>query len=163
TEFFNKRLSLNASYFEIAQTNVTVPNPAYQTDPTQPQTLISDLENKGFEVELMGQLTPNLSAIATYSHLKMRDALGRMVRAVADNNAAVLLNYRFNDGAAKGLSLSLGVTYNGKRAGDVPDGNFTQLNVVKKVSFYLEPQYLTTLSASYRVNRQWSFRLNVDN
>lgn len=163
TEFFEKRLSLNASYFEIAQTNVTVPNPAYQTDPTQPQTLVSDLTNKGFELELMGRLTPNFSAIATYSHLKMRDALGRMVRAVADNNAAVLLNYRFTEGAAQGLALSLGVTYAGKRAGDIPDGNFTQLNVVKKVSFYLEPHYLTTLSASYRVNKQWSLRLNVDN
>jgi iron complex outermembrane receptor protein len=163
TDFFDKRLSLNAAYFEISQTNVTVPNPAYQTDPTQPQTLISDLSNKGFELELMGRLTPNLSVITTYSHLKMRDALSRRVRAVADNNAAVLLNYRFLDGAAKNLSLSLGVTYSGKRAGDVPDGNFTQLNVVKQVSFYLKPQYLTTFVANYRVNRNWSFQGNVDN
>jgi iron complex outermembrane receptor protein len=163
TEFMDKRLSLNAAYFEISQTNVTVPNPAYQTDPTQPQTLVSDLSNKGYELELMGRLTPSLSVVATYSHLKMRDALGRMVRAVADNNAAVLLNYRFLDGAAKNLSLSLGVTYSGKRAGDVPDGNFTQLNVVKKVSFYLEPQYLTTLAANYRLNKTWSFQANIDN
>jgi len=163
TEFLKKRLSVNAAYFKIAQTNVTVPNPAYQTDPTQPQTLVSDLTNKGFELELMGQLTPNLSAIATYSHLKMRDALGRMVRGVADNNAALLLNYRFNEGSAKGLQLSFGTTYSGKRAGDIPDGNFTQLNVVKKVSFYLEPHFGTTLSASYRLNKQWGLRLNIDN
>ncbi|MEO6005368.1 MAG: TonB-dependent receptor [Opitutus sp.] len=163
TEFMDKRLSFNAAYFEISQTNVTVPNPAYQTDPTQPQTLISDLSNKGFEFELMGRLTPNLSVIATYSHLKMRDALGRMVRAVADNNAAMLLHYRFLDGAAKNLSLSLGVTYSDKRAGDIPDGNFTQLNVVKKVSYYLKPQYLTMAAANYRLNRNWSLQLNVDN
>lgn len=163
TEFLEKRLSVNGAYFEISQTNVTVPNPAYQTDPTQPQTLISDLTNKGYEIELMGQLTPNLSAIATYSHLKMRDALGRMVRGVADNNASLLLNYRFNDGAAKGLQLSFGASFSGKRAGDIPDGNFTQLNVVKKVSFYLEPHYVTTFSASYRLNKQWGLRLNIDN
>jgi iron complex outermembrane receptor protein len=163
TDFLDRRLSLTAAYFEISQTNVTVPNPAYQTDPTQPQTLVSDLSNKGFELELTGRLTPNLSLMATYSHLKMRDALGRMVRAVADNNAAVLLNYRFLDGAAKNLSLSFGVTYSGKRAGDIPDGNFTQLGVVKKVSFYLEPQYLTTFVANYRLNKTWSFQANVDN
>jgi iron complex outermembrane receptor protein len=165
TEFFNRKLSVNAAYFEIAQTNVTVPNPAYQTDPTQPQTLISDLSNKGFEVELMGQLTPNLSAIATYSHLKMRDALGRMVRAVADNNASLLLNYRFAEGAAKGLAVNFGVVYSSKRAGDSPTdgGNFTQLGVVKKTSFFLKPSYQTTLGASYRLNEKVSFRLNIDN
>jgi len=162
-EFFDKRLSLSAAYFEISQTNVTVPNPAYQTDPTQPQTLVSDLDNKGYEFELMGQITPNMSIVATYSHLKMRDALGRMVRAVADHNAAVLLNYRFLDGPAQNLSLSFGVTYSGKRAGDIPDGNFTQLGVVKQVSFYLEPQYLTTFVANYRLNERWSFQGNIDN
>jgi len=31
SEFLDRRLSLNAAYFEISQTNVTVPNPAYQT------------------------------------------------------------------------------------------------------------------------------------
>ncbi|HEX2861017.1 MAG TPA: TonB-dependent receptor, partial [Lacunisphaera sp.] len=87
SEFFNRKLSLNGSYFEIAQTNVTVPNPARQTDPTAPEQLISDLSNKGYELEMMGSLTENISVIATYSHLKMRDSLGRMVRAVADNNA----------------------------------------------------------------------------
>jgi iron complex outermembrane receptor protein len=163
TEFFGGRFSVNASYFEISQTNVTVPNPAYQTDPTQPQTLVSDLSNKGFEVEAMGSLTKNLSAIFTYSHLNMRDALDRNVRAVADNNAALLLNYRFDEGAAKGLALILGVTYSGKRAGDVPDGNFTQLGVVKQVSYYLKPQYLTTVGASYRLDQRWSFQLNIDN
>lgn len=165
TEFFNRKLSVNAAYFQIAQTNVTVPNPAYQTDPTQPQTLVSDLDNKGYEVELMGQLTPNLSAIATYSHLKMRDALGRMVRAVADHNASLLLNYRIADGAAKGLSVNFGVNYSSKRAGDSPTdgGNFTQLGVVKKTSFFLKPSYQTTLGASYRLNEKLSFRLNIDN
>jgi iron complex outermembrane receptor protein len=165
TEFFNRKLSVNAAYFQIAQTNVTVPNPAFQTDPTQPQTLVSDLDNKGFEVELMGSLTPNLSAIATYSHLKMRDALGRMVRAVADNNASLLLNYRLTDGAAKGLSVNFGVNYSSKRAGDSPTdgGNFTQLGIVKKTSFFLKPSYQTTLGASYRFNEKLSFRLNIDN
>ena len=163
TEFLEKRLSLNASYFEISQTNVTVPNPAFQTDPSQPQTLVSDLTNEGFEIELMGRLTPNLSAVATYSRLKMRDSLGRMVRAVADNNAALLLSYKFDEGRADGLSLSLGLVYNGRRAGDIPDGNFTQLNVVKQVSFYLEPHITTSASASYRLNEKVSFRLYVDN
>lgn len=163
TEFFNRKLSLNGSYFEIAQTNVTVPNPAFQTDPTQPQTLVSDLSNKGFELELMGSLTPQLSAVATYSHLKMRDSLGRMVRGVADNNASLLLNYRFTEGGLKKLAVNFGLSYSGKRAGDIPDGNFTALNVVKKVSYFLKPQYVTTLGFNYRWNDKLTTRLIVDN
>lgn len=163
TEFFGQKLSINGSYFEISQTNVTVPNPAFQTDPTQPQTLVSDLSNRGWELEVMGALSRNFSVIGTYSKLKMRDALGRMVRGVADDNATAMVNYRFLDGEFKGLSINAGVVYNGRRAGDVPDGNFTQLNVVKKVSFYLKPQYSTTLGLNYRWNERYTTRLTIDN
>jgi iron complex outermembrane receptor protein len=163
TEWFGQKLSINGAYFEIAQTNVTVPNPAFQTDPTQPQTLVSDLSNHGWELEVMGALNANLSVIGTYSNLKMRDALGRMVRGVADDNATAMLNYRFLDGTLKGLAVNFGVVYNGRRAGDVPDGNFTQLGVVKKVSFYLKPQYTTTLGFNYKWNERYTTRLTIDN
>jgi iron complex outermembrane recepter protein len=163
TEFLNRRLSLNGAYFEISQTNVTVPNPARQTDPTAPEQLISDLSNKGYELEVMGSVSENVSIIATYSHLKMRDSLGRMVRAVADNNAALLMNYRFTEGHVKGLAVNAGVVYNGRRAGDVPDGSYTQLNVVKKTSFFLKPQYTTTLGFAYRWNERYHTRLTIDN
>ncbi|MBL9195537.1 MAG: TonB-dependent receptor plug domain-containing protein [Opitutaceae bacterium] len=163
TAFFERKLSLNGSYFEISQTNVTVPNPAYQTDQTVPQTLVSDLNNHGFEVELMGSLSPDLSVIATYSQLKMRDSLGRKVRGVADNNASLLVNYRFKEGTFKDLAIHAGVSYSGRRAGDVPDGNFTALGVVKQVSFYLEPQYVTTLGFNYRWSQALLTRLTIDN
>jgi iron complex outermembrane receptor protein len=110
----------------------------------------------------MGRVTDNLSVIATYTNLKMRDTLGRKVRGVADDNAALLLNYRFGEGSLDGLALNFGVSYSGRRAGDIPI-NFTPLGVVGQVSFFLEPQYVTTLGASYRVNDRWSLRLTVDN
>jgi iron complex outermembrane recepter protein len=163
TEFFNKKLSLNGAYFKIAQSNVTVPNPAYQNDPTQPQTLVSDLSNKGYELEVSGSLTSDLSVILTYSHLNMRDSLGRMVRGVADNNASALLNFRFKDSELKGLSLYAGVNYSDKRAGDLPATGYTQLGVIEQVSFYLKPQYVNTLGASYRMNDRYTFRLIIDN
>jgi iron complex outermembrane receptor protein len=162
SEFLNKKLALSGAYFEIAQTNVTVPNPARQNDPTAPEQLVSDLTNKGYEFELMGRVNENLSVIATYSHLNMRDALGRMVRGVADNNASALLNYRFNDGGAKGLALVAGISYSGKRAGDAPI-NYTALSVVGKTFFFLKAQYVDTVGATYRLNDRYTFRLNIDN
>jgi iron complex outermembrane recepter protein len=163
SEFFDHRLSLDAAWFKISQTNVTVPNPAYQTDPTQPQQLISDLSNHGLEFELMGAITPRLSAIATYSYLNMRDALGRHVRGVADNIGAVLLNYRFDDGDLKGLAVNFGVTYSGRRAGDVPSTNYTPLRVVTKTSFFLKPSYQTTLGFRYNWQDKIIYRLTIDN
>jgi iron complex outermembrane receptor protein len=110
----------------------------------------------------MGSITKDLSLIATYSKLHMRDSLGRPVRAVADNLSALLANYRFTDGPAKGLALNVGVTYTGRRAGDTAV-NYTPAGVVGKVSFFLKPMYATTIGASYRWNDRTFFRLVVDN
>jgi iron complex outermembrane receptor protein len=41
--------------------------------------------------------------------------------------------------------------------------NYTPLNVVAKVSFYLKPQYATTFGAAYRWRDRYTFRLNIDN
>lgn len=120
TEFFNQHLAFNGAWFQIDQTNVTIPNPDHQTDPTAPEQLISDFGNKGFELELIGRVNEQLSILASYSNLKMRDSLGRHVRAVADNNAAILLNYRFTNSDLKGLALNFGVSYTSKRTGDTP-------------------------------------------
>ncbi|ACB76998.1 TonB-dependent receptor [Opitutus terrae] len=161
TEWFNQRLAFNAAYFEISQTNVTTPNPERQTNPSAPEQIVQDLNNHGYEFELTGGITNNLSVLAAYSQLKMRDSLGRHVRAVADRNASILLNYRFTEGAPKGLSLSLGVSYSGRRAGDAPPA-YTIASVPAKTSFFLKPYYVTNFSASYTWH-DYVFRLYVDN
>jgi len=68
----------------------------------------------------MGALTDEMSVIATWSHLNMRDNLGRMVRGVADSNAAALVSYRFKDGDLKGFTVNAGISYSGKRAAMSP-------------------------------------------
>ena len=160
-EFFNQQLGFNAAYFHIAQTNVTTPNPDHQNNPSAPEQLLSDLTNHGLEFELTGSVTRELSIVATYSHLQMRDKLGRKVRAVADDIAALLLNYHFKQGDLNGLAVDFGVNYTGKRAGDAPI-NFTPLNVVGQVSFYLKPMYSTTAGVVYNW-KNYGFRLNIDN
>lgn len=161
SEFFNQRLSFSTAYFEISQTNVTTPNPERQTNPSAPEQIVQDLGDRGIEFEMIGGITPDFSAIATYTHLKLRDALGRRVRAVADETASLLLNYRFREGAAKGLSFSFGVSYSGRRAGDAPPA-YTIAGVPAKTSFYLKPYYVTNFNATYAW-KNYLFRLYVDN
>ncbi len=162
SEFFDQRLSFNAAWFHIRQTNVTVPNPDRQTDPTAPEQLISDLSDQGYEFELTGGLTSRLSLVAAYSGVQLRDSLGRRVRAVADHNAAALLNYRVLDGPPTRLSVFLGVTYAGSRAGDATSVNFTPLGVATKQSFVIPARTLANLGATCQW-RNFRFQLNIDN
>jgi iron complex outermembrane receptor protein len=162
TEFLGGRLALTGAWFRIEQTNVTIPNPARQTDLGAPETLVSDYGNHGFECELVGALGRDLSVVATWSKLHMRDSLGRRVRGVADDSAALLLNYRLPPGRLHGLSLTLGASWTGRRAGDVPIP-FTPLGVVGKTSFFLRPHLATTFGASWKWSDRVLLRLNIDN
>jgi len=162
SEFFRQRLALNLAAFRIRQTNVSVPNPDHQTDPLAPEQLISDLSDRGFEAELTGGLTPNLSVIAAFTALHLRDTLGRPVRAVADHNSALLLNYRVPLPGANRLSVFFGVNRAGARPGDATSVNFTPLGVATKPSFQIPAYNVTNCGAAYRWGR-YVLRLNVDN
>lgn len=162
TEFFQQRLAFNVAWFRIRQTNVVVPNPDRQTDPAAPEQLISDLGDHGLELELTGGLTPNLSVVAAYTELRLRDSLGRPVRAVADRNAGLLLNYRRSLADARRLSVSLGLSYAGARPGDATGVNFTPLGVATKQSFRIPADHLVNFGASYKWGRTL-VRLNIDN
>ncbi|KXU34299.1 hypothetical protein AXK12_07415 [Cephaloticoccus capnophilus] len=149
-EFFNRRLGVNIAYFEIRQTNVVTGNPEYYAgDLTQPPEILTDYGNHGTEFEVTGALTRNLSVVGSVTDLKMRDPRGRRVRSIADRLAGLMLNYHFDEGALKGLSLKLGGNYVGGRAGDLPSGEFTQLGVVRQTSFFVPSQTLLNAGASY--------------
>jgi len=78
TEFFNRRLSINFAYFEIEQSNIRMPNPNYLGgDLTAPQDLATAYKNHGVEFEVYGSITKDLSVLASFSQLKMRDPMGR--------------------------------------------------------------------------------------
>jgi len=163
SEFFNRRLSLNLAYFEIKQTNITSGNPArIAGDMTAPATLVSDQKNHGVEIELNGALTRNLSAMASFSQIKMSDQYGRDVRFVSKNLAAGLLSYRVHEGPLSGLSATIGAIYTGKFAGEVPSLDLTPLNVVVQPSFYIPSYTLINAGLGYDWSR-YQVRLYVDN
>ena len=162
SEFFDRRLSLSAAHFQIAQTNVSTPNPARLSDVNAPLTVLSDLKDHGVEFEATGALTKNVSIMAAYTHLRLRDALGRRVRAVADDAGSLLVNYHVTDGSLKGFAASVGAVYSGSKPGDLPSPNFTPLGVPTKVSYYVPAYTLYNLNLNYRWH-QVRFALFVDN
>jgi len=163
TEFFNRRLSVNLAYFEITQTNVDIPNPEYYAgDLSQPASFLSDFSNHGTEFEISGALTKNLSVLGSFTRLKMRDSLGRHVRSISDSLGAALVNYHFNEGTLKGLSVYAGFSYVGEMAADTPGVDFTPLGVVTQNSVYISSETTWNAGASYTWSR-YQLRLMVDN
>ncbi len=169
SEFFGQRLSFTAAHFQIAQTNLVTPNPAYNVDPAHnPPNTLSDQANRGFEFNLVGGVTKNLSVIASFTAMKFRDPFGRRARNVPDHMANLLLDYRFTAGALKNFSLFAAAVHVGKTAGENPQIDpatgvaVTPLGVPTQPGFYVAAWTVYNAGASYRW-RNLRFNLNVDN
>jgi iron complex outermembrane receptor protein len=163
TEFFNQRLSITASHFDITQNNIVTPNPSFFIDPVNnPQNFKADLTNKGLEIDVVGGVTKNLTVLASFTDMKLRDAFGRRRRNIPDTTMNAMLKYTFSDGAAKGLSVFGGVTHVGNQAGEDPSITATALGVVAQISFYAPARTIYNAGASY-ARGKYRFNLNLDN
>lgn len=163
TEFFNKRLALSGSYFDISQNNIVTPNPSFFIDPvTNPQNFRADQTNDGIELDLVGGLTKDLTVVASYTNMKLRDAFGRRLRNIPDTTFNALLKYAFSAGPLKGAGVFAGATHVGKQAGENPATSLTPLGVVTQISFFAPARTIYNTGASYVVGR-YSVNLNVDN
>lgn len=162
-DFLNQRLSFSVAHFTIAETNVGTPNPYRYNpvtglpDPTQPGTLYEDEKNNGLEFEVQGGLTQNLSVIASYTNMHLRDPLGRRIRNVPDETANIMLDYR----VLKNATVWIGLLHTGDTAGETVK-SLTVLGVPEQVSFFIAPHTLTNLGGSYWWGN-YGVSLTVDN
>jgi iron complex outermembrane recepter protein len=161
SEFLNQRLTFNATHFQISQTNVTSPNPLANINPQAAGNILTDNTSHGYEFNLVGGVTKNLSVIASYTDMKYRDAFNRRVRNVPDRMANALANYRFTEGAWKNASVFGAVSYFGDTPGETITG-FTSLGVPRQPGFYVAAWHVFNAGAAYTYQR-WTFNLNVDN
>jgi len=161
SEFFNQRLAISADHFQITQQNFATVNPAHNVDATQPATILGTGANHGFEFNVVGGLTPNLSVVASYTRMKLRNSAGQRLRNIPDNLANLLLNYHFTEGTLKNLSVFAGVVHVGNVAGETPGGGNVG-GAVGLPGFYVAAYTVTNAGATYTWNR-YRFNLNVDN
>jgi iron complex outermembrane receptor protein len=124
---FGKDSYVALSGFDITQENVSTADPLHPFYNVQ----TGEVRSRGIEVEARAALTDNLDLIGAYTYLdtvvqKDTDSgnVGKRFVAVPEQLASLWTNYRFTDGALAGLSLSGGVRYVGKSAGD-PANSFS--------------------------------------
>jgi iron complex outermembrane recepter protein len=163
SEFFDQRLSISASHFDISQNNIVTPNPSFFIDPiNNPQFFRADLTNEGFEIDVVGGITKDLTVLASFTDMKLRDAFDRRRRNIPDRTINALLKYKFPDETLKGASVFAGVTHVGDQAGEDPSITATPLGVVAQVSFYAPSRTIYNAGGSYVYGR-YRFNLNIDN
>ncbi|PKV76313.1 TonB-dependent receptor [Pontibacter ramchanderi] len=115
----NDRVNLTAAYFDITRQNVVVPHPTQSGASVQ----LGEVQSKGVETDITGEVLPGLNVIATYTYTDARvtkDALstddpkrtvGRRFRGVGYNNSSLWTTYELQDGLLKGLGIGGGFTY----------------------------------------------------
>lgn len=71
-KFFNDKLRLNAAIFKIEKTNVAIAAPEYTR--MNPVYIASSLQkSKGFELDLTGNISKNVSLLFSYGYTKTKD------------------------------------------------------------------------------------------
>jgi len=169
-QLFENRLLASVAYYEIDQSAYSVFNPENLRVPPPPvllPDLVSSREASGWEFQVTGNITPNLSVVASYADTRNRTPYGVVLRGSPEDSAAVFVRYGVTHGALAGLSAGIGANYSSKRAGDNPPNRFavgsTPENPIPyQPSFYLPARTLTNAYVSYR-RGSWDYRLEVTN
>ncbi len=134
TAWFKDRLRYNLTYFHIYTANLSNSEYLEGTNVTTGYYFkAGDLLRDGIETELNGRITKDLTVMVGYAFLKARYKNSpSYVNGSAPMNAPThtangWIQYQFSQGALRGLSLSAGVYYVGKRPVNeyslTPDGH----------------------------------------
>lgn len=128
TEWFKGNLSATVATFQLRQTNLLIANLA-TPDPTD-VILAGDRRSKGFEFDLLGRLTSNLNATASYAYTtrawvegdnlpSLGGVAGNLLPNVPRHRGTFWLSYAAKAKTPEPVTFGLGVFFSGKRFGDV--------------------------------------------
>ena len=158
-EWFNGKLFTNIAVYDILRDNITNPDPFDPVFVTQ----TAQAKTTGFEVDITGKITNELSVIANYAYTNGRvikdiDAaiVGKLPYGVAKNIVNFWMKYKFSKlDFLKNFSVSAGGTYDSGRGGGTfsSDGNYSKTT----------PEYLIFNAGLYYDTPFISYGLLIDN
>lgn len=159
-ELFEGALNATAAVFYVDQNNFAVADvgffvpgtldPAYRT--------AQGVETQGYELELVGEITPNWHASLGWTHYSAKDADDRDVAVDHPRRLLKLFTKYGLQGAWSGLSLGGGVSWeSAKPARDVNPAT----GALERVG---QPSYaLVDLMAKYQFSERVGVQLNINN
>lgn len=125
----NDSLSINAAIFKIEKDNVPT------TDPNNPLASISDglQESKGIEFDLIGEIKPGWSILASYGYVETEDKgnnPGKDLPGVPTHSANLITTYNLSSLGLPEITIGGGAKFLGKRFGASDGSNTLELPTV---------------------------------
>ncbi|WP_227440124.1 TonB-dependent siderophore receptor [Methylobacterium sp. W2] len=110
TFWFDKRLTVSGAFFDIALTNVAVPDP-FDIERAR-YILVEGQKNRGFEVEAQGEILPGLNLIASYGFVNATYSGkvngGAPASGIPKNTFSTWITYTVQDSPYAGLTFGFG-------------------------------------------------------
>jgi iron complex outermembrane receptor protein len=165
-KLFNERLYLNATVYQINNSNLAQTSLANGNTNTNIKELAGETRSQGIELDIIANPFKGLSIMAGYSfsetkYIKSNTYIeGSELRYNPKNTANFNINYKFENGRLKGLNMGLINTYFGQRYA----GRSTRLTVpndtYKLIALEDYFQVDATLGYSYK---NWSIHTKLSN
>lgn len=158
-EFLDRKMSFELGLFDVTRNHVAIPDPA---NPSGFYWLVNGQQHShGIEVNLAGEILPNLrvAATATFLHALVTkdsnvpsqagsDLLGAPRRVYSFN-----ANYTIDSGDLKGLELGASYYYASRAEATLPN----------TYGFLLAPQHILGVSLAYNFNENLKLEFNATN
>lgn len=162
TAFFDGRISSTVSFFKMDLTNQAIiggnlPGGISYFKP------IGATFQEGFDLDLAISPLPGLQFIGSYYNGDVTDQAGAFVSNTYTGQISLVGRYEFQGYTLRGLSFGAGfVRISGRKIEIIPT---SYLNIPAGLGplIPLEPGNLVNLFASYKVNKHWLLRVNIDN
>lgn len=153
------KITSTLAIYKISKNNVLTPDPV---DPNNFSVAAGEVQSKGVEFDLGGEVAPGLRLSAAYAFTDAKVTqdnnaflVGRQLANVPRHSANLMLVQAFKLGG-NAATAGLGLNYIGEREGAVAP-------VVAADDFKL-PAYTTVkLVGSYAIGKAWKFSLDIDN
>lgn len=163
TALMGGKLSATFSVFDMSLTNVAVLQGGVSPISGLQYFIASgEQRQKGWDASLTYAPIPEWQFIATAYKGTVKDQNGATLNNTYGNLYSFFTRYDFSGGSAKGLSIGGGAS---KTGGNIFTalGGYTFPKGVTPAPITLEAVWNTSVFASYKYDRHWSFRLNIDN
>lgn len=163
TALFEGKLSATISYFDMELTNVAILQGGLSPTTGTAYFIPSGLQKqKGYDASIAWAPIPEWQIILTGYNGTVKDQTGADVNNTYGNLYSFFTRYDFRSGGAKGLSFGGGASRTGKNL-FTSLGGYTFPTGEAPHPIVLEAAWNVNAFVSYKWNRNWTFRLNVEN
>lgn len=156
-EFFDKRLNVSLALFRVKQDNYAKSTPAKTPDGNTAYEAVDGVKTRGFELEVVGHLTPQWQVHGGFTHKVARRDGAKIETITPENQFTLRSSYRFS-GDLTGLTLGAGLRWESKSWENLwfDAGG-------KYVEYTIPSRAVADLMVNYQFNSYLSTSLNITN